>query len=198
MPQKPNSPYGETKLAVERLLRQFDAAHGLRSVALRYFNAAGADPDNDIGECHAPETHLIPLAIGAALNGAPALTVHGNDWSTPDGTCIRDYVHVSDLARAHILSLRYLQAGGASTSINLGTGVGMSVREVIAAVERATGATVPHRFGPRRPGDPAALVADASVAAAVLGWVPELTACIIPTAVAWATSRSKPNVGTRG
>ena len=187
-PQRPTSPYGETKLAAERMLHHFDAAHGLRSVSLRYFNAAGADHDNEIGESHDPETHLIPTAIAAALHGGPALTIHGDDWPTPDGTCIRDYVHVSDLARAHVASLRYLEAGGPSTRINLGTGIGLSVLEVLSAVERAVGVAVPHRVGPRRAGDPAALVADPQQAKLVLGWVPEFTSQIVPTAVAWAKS----------
>ncbi len=157
-PQQPINSYGETKLVVERALVHFERAYGLRSIALRYFNAAGADPDGEIGEDHAPEIHLIPRAIQAAVGG-PGLQVFGDDYPTPDGTCLRDYIHVSDLADAHVKALEALVATGRSGAYNLGTGQPHSVREVIAAVERVTGRTVPWTLGPRRPGDPAVLYA---------------------------------------
>jgi UDP-arabinose 4-epimerase len=188
-PQRPINPYGATKLAVERVLADFETAHGLRSVALRYFNAAGADPEGEIGEDHDPETHLIPLAIAAALGTGPALTVNGDDWPTPDGTCVRDYIHVGDLANAHVLALRHLLAGGGSARVNLGTGRGTSIREILSAIERVTGRPVPHSIGARRPGDPPELVADPSAAAALLGWQPVLSDRIVETAVAWAQRR---------
>lgn len=168
-PQRPASPYGESKLAVERMAAWFGRVHGLKWMALRYFNAGGADEDGDLGELHLPETHLIPLAVEAALGGAP-LVVHGNDYATPDGTAIRDFVHVADLAEAHVRALRHLLGGGESGAVNLGSGAGWSVREVAAAIERIAGRPVPLRFGPRRPGDPPALVADASRASAMLDW----------------------------
>ena len=156
--QKPINSYGETKLAVERALSHFELAYGLRWVALRYFNAAGADPDGEIGEDHAPEIHLIPRAIHAATGG-PALKVFGDDYPTPDGTCLRDYIHVSDLADAHVRALKMLVERGASGAYNLGTGQPHSVREVITTVERVSGLTVPWSIGPRRAGDPAVLYA---------------------------------------
>jgi UDP-glucose-4-epimerase GalE len=185
-PQRPINPYGASKLAVERLLADAEVAYGLTSIALRYFNAAGADPDLEIGERHDPETHLIPLAIAAALGTGPELTIHGGDWPTPDGTCIRDYVHVSDLASAHVLALRHLLGHGASARVNLGTGRGTSVREIVTAVAAATGRAVPHRFGQRRPGDPAELVADPTAATKLLRWQPVFSDRIVETAVAWA------------
>ena len=185
-PQRPINPYGASKLAVERLLADAEGAHGITSVALRYFNAAGADPEGEIGERHDPETHLIPLAIMAALGTGAPLTIHGDDWPTPDGTCIRDYVHVTDLASAHVLALRHLLGGGASARVNLGTGRGTSVKEIVTAVAAATGRDVPHRFGQRRPGDPAELVADPAAATALLGWQPAFSDRIVETAVAWA------------
>jgi len=171
-PQDPSSPYGATKLVVERLLRDAGPAHGLASASLRYFNAAGADPDGEIGEAHEPETHLIPLAIAAALGTGVPLTVFGTDYPTSDGTAVRDYVHVADLASAHVLALRRLLEGGESCALNLGTGKGHSVLETIAAVERIGGRPVPTVLGARRPGDPPSLVADASAARAALGWQP--------------------------
>ena len=168
-PQQPINPYGASKLMVERILADFDVAHGLKSIALRYFNAAGADPDGEIGERHDPETHLIPLALDAAC-GRGRLTVHGNDYPTPDGTCIRDYIHVSDLADAHVLALKRLAGGAGSDRFNLGTGNGASVLEVVKAVEQVTGHQVPFEVGPRRPGDPPVLVSEASRAAEELGW----------------------------
>ena len=170
-PALPLNPYGASKAMVERILADADAAHGLGHVALRYFNAAGADPEGEIGEEHDPETHLIPLALRAQHEGGP-LSVFGDDYPTPDGTCIRDYIHVSDLAQAHLLALRWLMAGRPSRVFNLGNGAGFSVREVIAAVEAVTGRPVPHRIAPRRAGDPPVLVADAARAREELGWVP--------------------------
>src|SRR5204863_9280348 len=155
-PQHPINAYGETKLAVERALQHVERAHGIRWAALRYFNAAGADPDGDIGEDHAPEIHLIPRAIEAARGGRP-LQVFGDDYPTPDGTCLRDYVHVSDLADAHVRALEALVETGKSGAYNLGTGHPHSVRQVIDAVQRVTGRPVPWRLAPRRPGDPAVL-----------------------------------------
>ncbi|MDX2101924.1 MAG: UDP-glucose 4-epimerase GalE [Alphaproteobacteria bacterium] len=185
-PQRPINPYGATKLAVERMLADCEVAYGIRSVALRYFNAAGADPEGEIGEDHDPETHLIPLAIASALGTGPQLTINGDDWPTPDGTCVRDYIHVTDLADAHVRALRHLLAGGASARVNLGTGQGTSIREILSAVEQATGRPVPYQMGPRRPGDPPVLVADPTAAREVLGWQPVHSAAIVPTAVAWA------------
>ena len=171
--KKPVNPYGETKLFVERMLHWYGIAHGLKWVAPRYFNAAGADPEGEIGEVHEPETHLIPAAIEAILGKRPQLEVYGTDYPTPDGTAIRDYIHVFDLGRAHILALDYLRNGGESTSVNLGTGVGQSVMDVIGAVRDATGREVPHVLRPRRAGDPPQLVADPSMAKRVLGWTAE-------------------------
>lgn len=172
-PQEPVNPYGRTKLIVERMLADFETAYGLRHVALRYFNAAGADPEGEAGERHAPETHLIPLAIHAALGKIAQLEIFGDDYPTPDGTCIRDYVHVTDLATAHVLALQKLLDGGGSRSYNLGNGTGHSVREVVAEIERVSGREVPVRVGPRRPGDPAALVGSSALIGAELGWKPE-------------------------
>jgi UDP-arabinose 4-epimerase len=183
---KPVNPYGETKLFVERMLHWYGLAHGLRSVALRYFNACGADPDGELGEMHDPETHLIPLAF-EAVQGKRVLDLFGTDYPTPDGTCIRDYIHVCDLARAHILSLDYMREGGESTAMNLGTGVGQSVREVLSTVGDVTGVDVPHKVQPRRGGDAPVLVADPSLARQVLGWTAEYRDLkrIVETAWAW-------------
>jgi UDP-glucose-4-epimerase GalE len=170
-PKQPVNAYGETKLAVERALPHLERAAGIRSIALRYFNAAGADPEGWIGEAHDPEEHLIPRAIAAA-RGGPALSVFGDDYPTPDGTCVRDYVHVTDLADAHLRALRRLAGGGASTAYNLGSGTGMSVRQVLDAVGRAAGRPVPHTVSARRPGDPARLVAASERAQRELGWRP--------------------------
>jgi UDP-glucose-4-epimerase GalE len=171
-PQHPVNPYGETKLAVEKILHWYGGAYGIRHAALRYFNAAGADPDGELGEEHDPETHLIPLAIAAALGQGGVLNIFGTDYPTPDGTAVRDYIHVSDLADAHWSALEHLARSGESLRLNLGTGKGHSVREVVASVERASGRKVPVREADRRPGDPPALVADAREAARVLGWRP--------------------------
>jgi UDP-arabinose 4-epimerase len=169
-PQSPVNPYGESKLAVEKILHWYGGAYPLRYAALRYFNASGADPDGEVGEDHDPETHLIPLAIEAALGRRPGLDIYGTDYPTPDGTAVRDYIHVADLAAAHLLALDHLKNGATSLRLNLGTGQGHSVRAVIAAIEKASGRKVPVREVGRRAGDPPALVADARQAAAVLGW----------------------------
>ncbi len=186
----PISPYGTTKAVVERVLADTEAAGGGRWMALRYFNAAGADPDGEIGELHSAGVRIVPLAIRAALGRRPSLTLNGDDYPTPDGTCVRDYVHVADLAEAHVRALSALIAGASSRAFNLGTGRGHSIREVIAAVERATGRKVPLVVGPRRPGDPPALWADATRARAELGWrptYPELDD-IVRHAAAWHTA----------
>ncbi|MPQ93668.1 UDP-glucose 4-epimerase GalE [Thioclava sp. JE_KL1] len=169
-PQHPINPYGRSKLICEWMLEDAAAATDLRFAALRYFNASGADPSGEIGERHDPETHLIPLVLRAASGQGPAVKVFGTDYPTPDGTCIRDYIHVDDLARAHLLALDHLRGGGDSLKLNLGTGRGASIREVIASVERVTGRKVPFEDAPRRPGDPAELVADPSRARDALGF----------------------------
>lgn len=169
MPQLPINPYGETKLAMERALRWYGEAYGLQSVILRFFNAAGADPDGDLGEKHSPETHVIPLLL-AAVDGGDTFKIFGGDYPTPDGTCIRDFIHVTDLATAHVQALQYLEAGGGSLAVNLGTGVGHSVLELIRAVGEATGRMVPYEVAPRRTGDPPVLVADCSRANQILDW----------------------------
>ncbi len=188
-PQKPINPYGASKLMIERMLRDFDHAHGLRSVSLRYFNAAGADESGEIGEDHDPETHLIPLVIDAALGRRSHIEVYGDDYPTPDGSAIRDYIHVTDLAAAHVLALDYLGEGGETTALNLGTGNGHSVLEIIRAVERVSGRKVPMKIGPRRPGDPPELVADASLARRVLGWSPRYVSVdeVVRSAWRWHT-----------
>ena len=169
-PSAPINVYGESKWMVERLLHWFGAIHELRWTALRYFNACGADPEGETGEDHAPESHLIPRVMGAALGRLPAIEVFGTDFPTPDGTCIRDYIHVADLASAHLRALGHLERGGASGAFNLGSGQGISVREIIAGVERVAGRPVPVRYGPRRDGDPPVLVADPARANQMLGW----------------------------
>jgi UDP-glucose 4-epimerase len=171
-PKHPINPYGMSKLMVERMLADVDAAYGLRSVSLRYFNAAGADPDGSLGERHEPETHLIPLVLQAASGRRETVKVFGSDYDTPDGTCIRDYVHVRDLCQAHLLALAYLEGGGQTDAFNLGNGNGFSVREVIDAAQRATGRPIRVDTSARRSGDPARLVADASKARRRLGWIP--------------------------
>ena len=170
LPTAPTSPYGDTKLACERMIAAYCRAFGVSAVALRYFNAAGADPSGLIGEAHDPETHLIPLAIAAGLGLGKPLTVFGQDFPTPDGACLRDYIHVADLAAAHVAALAVELPAGAFEAINVGTGRGWSVLEVIDAVERALGRPVPRTIGARRAGDPAGLVADPSRARELLGW----------------------------
>jgi len=168
-PAAPINPYGESKVMVETMMRWLDKYRGLRGIPLRYFNACGAEPDAGLGERHDPETHLIPLLLRAVQTGRP-MTIFGDDYPTPDGTCIRDYIHVSDLAEAHVLAVEHLLAGGASDAFNVGTGEGHSVREVLTAVERVTGKPVPHTIGPRREGDPPSLVADSQKLQRALGW----------------------------
>ena len=191
-PQRPINPYGETKLMMERALYWYGAAYGIRSVSLRYFNAAGADPDGETGEAHDPETHLIPLILDAALGRRPDVQVFGTDYETRDGTAIRDYIHVTDLADAHVKAIQYLERGGETTAINLGTGEGHTVKEVIEAVERVTGRKVPRREVGRRAGDPPSLVADASRAGAVLSWRPRMSDLdsIVGTAWNWHRRRN--------
>ena len=192
MPQLPVNPYGETKLAIERALHWYSQAYGLRWVSLRYFNAAGADPDGEIGERHEPETHLVPLVLEAALGERPQIDIYGTDYPTPDGTAIRDYIHVQDLAEAHLRALEHLRAGRQSMALNLGTGRGHSVREVIRTAETVSGKSIPCRETARRYGDPPVLVADPSRAAELLGWCAQVSDLdtIVRTALAWHVSRS--------
>ena len=186
-PQNPVNPYGASKLIVERILRDYGNAFGLRSIALRYFNAAGADPDSEIGELRDPETHLIPRAMMAVQGYLSNFAVFGSDYETPDGTAIRDYIHVSDLADAHVAALKRLLVGGESGAFNLGTGRGHSVKEVLAAIAAETREAMAVPTGPRRPGDPPELIADASLARAELGFDPRLSdlPTIVRTAWAW-------------
>ena len=186
-PTNPVNPYGRTKLMVEEILRDYDRAYGLRSISLRYFNAAGADLDGETGECHDPETHLVPNILLSLLGKRPRLGIFGNDFATPDGTAVRDYIHVADLAAAHVLALRALLAGRPSDVINLGTESGHSVLEVIRAVEKVTGRAVPYDVGPRREGDVAVLLASRGKAEKSLGWIPRLSSLetIIGTAWNW-------------
>jgi UDP-glucose 4-epimerase len=193
-PRQPINPYGMSKHMVEAMLADFDRAYGLRSVALRYFNAAGADPEARIGERHVPETHLIPLALQAVAGSRPALKVFGRDYDTPDGTCIRDYIHVDDLADAHLLALEYLWSGGDSAAFNLGNGEGFSVQEVLDTAARVTGQPVPAEDAPRREGDPARLVADAALARSVLGWKPRYADLETIVRHAWQWEQKRPGV----
>ena len=172
-PQQPINPYGRTKWMIEQALTDYNHAYGLNSVCLRYFNAAGAHPEGLLGERHEPETHLIPLVLQAASGRRSHISVFGRDYDTPDGTCIRDYIHVMDLADAHWLALEYLAQGGASNAFNLGNGDGYSVQQVIDVARQVTGFRIPVQDGPRRAGDPARLVADATLARQVLGWQPQ-------------------------
>lgn len=192
-PKSPTNPYGESKLFFELILRRYDSAHGVRSVSLRYFNAAGADSSGEIGEDHNPETHLIPLALSAALGQREKIDLFGDDYPTVDGTCVRDYVHVSDLAEAHLLALGALAAGSPTAAYNLGNGVGFSVREVIAACEAVTGRKLPTLVRPRRAGDPAVLVAGSERAKTELGWAPKYTGLpdIVRSAWRWHSSHPK-------
>src|SRR6516162_7802137 len=189
-PQLPVNPYGETKLAIERALHSYGQAYGLRSVSLRYFNAAGADPGGEIGELHAPETHLVPLVLQTALEQRSHVDVYGTDYPTPDGTAIRDYIHVQDLAEAHLRALEYVLAGKGTAALNLGTGSGHSVREVIRVAEAISGRRVQCHDAARRAGDPPVLVADPSLAAELLGWRAQISdlETIIRTALAWHMS----------
>jgi UDP-glucose-4-epimerase GalE len=185
-PLHPESPYGESKLMVERILDWYDRIHGVRSVSLRYFNAAGASPDGDLGEDWAQSLNLVPVAIKAALGRRDPLLVFGTDYPTPDGTATRDYIHVDDLAAAHLAALELLERGGATTAVNLGTGIGSSVRQVLDAIEAVAGRPVPHTDTDRRPGDPVQVYADNSRAREVLGWTPRYDlAGIVATAWQW-------------
>ncbi len=170
IPREPVNPYGVTKLFFEQALEAYDRAYGVRFASLRYFNAAGADDSGEIGELHDPETHLIPLAMRAAEGLGPELQIFGSDYPTADGTCVRDYIHVNDLASAHVKALEYLAGGNGSIAVNLGTGTGASVQEVVTAVEKVSGKRVPKKIVPRRPGDPPALVANPKKAQALLQW----------------------------
>ena len=190
-PQWPINPYGWSKLFVERLLESFDRAYGLRFVALRYFNAAGATAR--CGEAHDPETHLIPLVLAAAAGRRPKVSVFGDDYDTPDGTAIRDYIHVEDLGEAHLLALAYLRRGGASLFLNLGNGTGYSVLEVIEEARRVTGLDVPYDTAARREGDPHRLVGDASKAHAVLGWTPSRASLETIIRSAWEWMQARPD-----
>ncbi len=185
--QAPVNPYGASKLMVERMIKDFAAAYDMRYMILRYFNAAGADAEGDIGEDHTPETHLIPLAVEAALGKRESLTIMGNDYPTRDGTCIRDYIHVTDLAEAHVIALKKLLAEGKSHEVNLGTGCGFSVREIIGKVGEITGTPVPVVHGQRRPGDPPELVADVTMMKSLFNWQPVCSDIdtIIHSAVKW-------------
>lgn len=183
-PQRPINPYGFTKLVVERILADLDLAHGLRSVSLRYFNAAGCDPDGEIGEAHDPETHLIPLVLAAARDGT-AVTVFGDDYDTKDGTCVRDYIHVADLADAHVRALKYLLSGGTTCALNLANAHGYSVMDVIKTAERVTGKPIKIKMAPRRAGDPPALIGLSDRARDVLGWKPVRSALEVQIADAW-------------
>jgi len=186
-PQKPINPYGHSKLMVEQILRDFDHAYGLKSVSLRYFNAAGADPDGELGERHIPETHLVPLVLQAASGRRGNITIFGVDYDTPDGTCIRDYIHVNDLCSAHLLGLEHLVAGGESKAFNMGNGQGYSIKEVIDVAKKVTGNDFAVSLGERRDGDPARLVADSTLLQKELGWKPEYAdlETIIRHAWAW-------------
>lgn len=186
-PKAAINPYGRSKWMVEQMLADFDHAYGLKSVCLRYFNAAGADPGGLLGERHEPETHLLPLILQAAAGRRPAITVFGRDYDTPDGTCIRDYVHVADLAEAHALAVDYLLAGGASSAFNLGNGQGFSVQEVIDTARKVTGRIITTIDAPRRAGDPPRLVANAGRASEILGWTPQFASLeqIVEHAWAW-------------
>jgi UDP-glucose 4-epimerase len=196
LPKRPINTYGETKLAIEYALPHYEKAYGLRTIALRYFNAAGADPEGELGEDHAPELHVIPRAIDAAL-GRGSFSVFGDDYPTPDGTCLRDYVHVSDLASAHMLAIDSLRKGAPSNAYNLGNGRPTSVREVMSSVERVTGKRVPYDLGPRREGDPAILFASSERAKQDLGWKPRFEEIDVIVETAWRWRVAHPD-GYRG
>lgn len=195
----PINPYGMTKRTVEAMLSDFSLAYGLQYVSFRYFNAAGADPGGEIGECHDPETHLIPLVLQTASGQRPHITIYGTDYPTPDGTCIRDYIHVNDIAQAHLLGLSYLEQGGTSTVFNIGSEHGYSVREMISACEQVTGQRIAIQEGERRPGDPPRLVASAAKIKSTLGWRPAFTdlSAIIQTAWQWEQKRERVILETR-
>ena len=189
----PTNPYGETKLAMEKMFHWTGLAHGLRYVSLRYFNACGADASGNIGEAHNPESHLIPLILQVPNGKRESVSIYGTDYDTPDGTCIRDYIHVTDLAQAHILAVRYLAEGGASDIFNLGNGIGYSVREVIETARAVTGHPIPAIESPRRAGDPARLVASSQKAREVLGWDPQHASLEEIIGDAWRWHKNHPN-----
>ena len=193
----PTNPYGETKLAMEKMFHWASKAHGLSYVSLRYFNACGADATGQIGEAHNPESHLIPLVLQVPNGKRESVSIYGTDYDTPDGTCIRDYIHVTDLAQAHILAVEYLARGGESDIFNLGNGVGYSVREVIETARSVTGHPIPATEVPRRAGDPARLVASGEKAKKVLGWEPEIKKLDDIIASAWKWHRAHPNGYTK-
>jgi UDP-glucose 4-epimerase len=192
-PTLPSNVYGETKLAVERMLRWFETAYGLKSIRLRYFNAAGADPDGDIGELHSPESHLIPIVLSAALGDRDGIAVYGTDYDTPDGTCVRDYIHVNDLAAAHVLALEYLEHGNPSDVFNLGNGNGYSVQQIIDIARKVTNRDIPVTHADRRPGDPGTLIAGSDKVKRVLNWKPKFNdiETIIETAWRWHNGAAK-------
>ena len=192
-PTEPTNCYGETKLAMEKEMRWTALAHGLRFVALRYFNACGASPDGAIGEAHNPETHLIPLILQVPNGKRSAISVFGDDYPTKDGTCVRDYIHVADLAQAHILAMRYLLSGGESDVFNLGNGVGFTVKEVVEVARKVTGHPIPTEISPRRAGDPAQLVASSQKARKILGWDPQYADLETIVSTAWNWHRNHPN-----
>lgn len=190
---EPTNTYGETKLSMEKMMKWVDKAHGLRYVSLRYFNACGAHKSGNIGEAHNPESHLIPLILQVPNGKRETISIYGDDYDTKDGTCIRDYIHVTDLATAHILAVNYLMEGNESNIFNLGNGVGFTVNEVIEAARRVTGAPIPAVVSPRRAGDPAKLIASSEKARAVLGWKPQYTDIEEIIASAWKWHKSHPN-----
>ncbi len=192
-PTEPTNTYGETKLAIEKMMKWCDRAYGMKYIALRYFNVAGADASGEIGEDHSPETHLIPIILQVPLGRREKLSVFGDDYDTPDGTCIRDYIHVSDLARAHVLALRRLLDGGESDVFNLGNGNGFSVLEMLEAARRVTGHPIPAAIEARRAGDPARLVASSDKAREILGWTPEYDSVETIIADAWRWHQSHPH-----
>jgi UDP-glucose 4-epimerase len=191
-PKVPINPYGQSKLMVEKILEDFDRAYGLKSVSLRYFNAAGADPEGELGERHIPETHLIPLVLQAASGRRESISVFGQDYDTRDGTCVRDYIHINDLADAHVKAIDYLKKGNNSAAFNLGNGKGFSVKEIIDAAVKVTGKKIPVKYAERRAGDPPTLVADASLAQKVLGWTPEYQNVEDIISHAWAWEEKYP------
>ncbi len=191
-PQKPINPYGRSKLMMENILDDFDRAYGLKSVCLRYFNAAGADPDGEIGEDHTPETHLIPIILQTALGQREKITIFGNDYATKDGTCVRDYIHIQDLAQAHYLCLQYLLDGGESKKYNLGNGNGYSILEIIQKAAEITGKKIPYNYAGRRDGDPAELVGSATLIRKELSWKPEFDSLDAILSSAWNWHRLNP------
>ena len=193
MPTSPTNPYGETKLMIEKMLHWTSEAHGIKYVALRYFNVAGARDSAEIGEDHDPETHLVPITLQVALKQRDHLTIFGDDYDTPDGTCIRDYVHVTDLIDAHILAMKYLQKGNDSNIFNLGSNDGFSVKEIVQATEKVTEKPIPTKIGQRRPGDPATLIASSNKAKSVLGWQPKYTTIEEIITSAWKWHQKRPH-----